>query len=316
MDDVMAKPAANAGQAKASGPAQTSAPIGPRVPLPGPNDDVRPRMGLTPSEQRYFQGDVLPATSSALISNSRYLNDPYYREAFATQALRRHGPDLPPTYMVPMMSRAIQEVTDFGRVMELLAEEKKRFPAFGEWLDRRHFPSFTREQLAKYPAGTLAAEIHAFLGIPGVDINFLSSDRTVASDLEYLGKAKAAQHDLEHMVSGFGANTAGENALAMLNVVSEARFFTPELATYMSASAVWVSSTGYTRTALHYHHVLPAYLDAMHRGIEAGLAIATPFFMNHWEDYLDWPLEDIAPHLGFKRGPGAEWDWTTEAATG
>ena len=35
-----------------------------------------------------------------------------------------------------------------------------------------------------------------------------------------------------------------------------------------------------------------------------------------WEDYLDWQLDDIADYLGFKRGPGSAWDWTTEAATG
>jgi ubiquinone biosynthesis protein COQ4 len=38
--------------------------------------------------------------------------------------------------------------------------------------------------------------------------------------------------------------------------------------------------------------------------------------MERWEDYLDWQLDDLAAHLGFEPGPGDEWHWTTEAASG
>jgi hypothetical protein len=51
---------------------------------------------LDAAESRYMQGTREPVTSSVLISNSKYLNNPYYREAFAQQALRRHG-RRPPT---------------------------------------------------------------------------------------------------------------------------------------------------------------------------------------------------------------------------
>jgi ubiquinone biosynthesis protein COQ4 len=61
---------------------------------------------------------------------------------------------------------------------------------------------------------------------------------------------------------------------------------------------------------------LPTYLDAMQQGINVGLALKKPLFLNHWENYLDWQLDDIARHLGFTRGPGAAWDWTTEATNG
>jgi hypothetical protein len=128
-------------------------PHGRRVPLPGPNDDVRPRMGLTAKEQAYLQG-TMPVTSSVLISNSTYLNNPYYRGAYATQALRRHGPDLPPTYMVPLMVRALEETTDYRRMAQLIVEEKKRRPEFGAWLDERRYTSYRRDDLAKYERWT------------------------------------------------------------------------------------------------------------------------------------------------------------------
>jgi ubiquinone biosynthesis protein COQ4 len=293
----------------------TNEQMGERVPLPGPDDDVRPKMAMGPEAQRYFQGDKLPATSSALISNSKYLNDPYFREAFVTQALRRHGPDLPATYMVPIATRAMSEVTDYKRLAELVALEKKKFPAFGEWMDRRYFWNVQRDDLAKYPKGTLGAEIYTFMGLEGVDMQLGRGALSAESDLEYFLKGRHV-HDVEHMISGFGPNTAGENALAMANVVATARFLTPELANLASMPFVWITSTGYARTALHYHHALPVYLDAMQQGIAAGLALRQPLFMFHWEDYLDWPLDTIAADLGFTRGPDKEWDWTTEAATG
>jgi ubiquinone biosynthesis protein COQ4 len=292
--------------------------MGERVPLPGPNDDVRPAMALSPEGQRYFQGDTLPVTSSVLISNSKYLNNPYYREAFATQALRRHGPDLPPTYMVPIMFKAVDEVVDYKRIEYLLAEEKKKYPEFGEWIDRRKFIHYERDDMAKYAPGTLGAEIYDFLGIPGMDMNLGSGPQSAQTDMEFfkIGRSQGPRHDIEHMVTGFGPNTAGENAISMVNVLCQSRFFTPELATYMNMGLVFITATGYSRTAHHYQHALPTYLDAMHQGIEMGLAFKKPIFMIDWDHYLDWQLDDIAADLGIKRGPGKDWDWTTEAATG
>jgi ubiquinone biosynthesis protein COQ4 len=147
-------------------------------------------------------------------------------------------------------------------------------------------------------------------------MEFAGKHKTDTSDLEYLSLRRGSLHDIEHMVTGFGPNTAGENALSIMNVTADANYFTPELAQMMSQANVWITSTGYNRTALHYHHALPTYLNAMQQGIAAGLALRKPLFLVQWEDYLDWTYEDIAAHLGFKRGPGAQWDWTTDATNG
>lgn len=290
---------------------------GPPPPLPGPDDDVRPRMGGTPGSRRYFQGDKLPVTSSVLISNSKYLNNPYYREAFATQALRRHGHDLPTTYMVPISARAIEEVTDADRKAQLVEEEKLKNPEFAEWLAERRYSDYTLESTAEYGPGTFGREIHELLKIPGVKLDFTFAEKAeVMSDVEYMARRSQVSHDLEHIITGFGPNTAGENALGMVNVTSSAHYFTPELAQLLTHGIMWVATTGLYRTALHYHHVLPTYLDAMQQGIKVGLSIKRPLFMTPWEDYLDWRLEDIAAHLGIERGPGDVWGWTTEASCG
>lgn len=287
-----------------------------RTPLPGDGDDVRPRQGLPEAQLRYFQGDTLPVTSSVLISNSKYLNNPFFREAFATQALRRHGHDLPPTYMVPVMARAFDEVADPARLAQLIAEEKVRFPAFGDWLDARDETTFRRDELAGHAPGTLGHGLFEVLSIAGIDMEFSSRGKVGTSDIEYLQRRRGYQHDLEHLVTGFAANTAGEAALSIMNATADARFFTPELAQMLSAGNMWITSTGLYRTSLHYHHALPTYLDAVQQGIAAGLAVERPLFMVRWSDYLDRPLDEIAATLGFRRGPGSDWDWTTEATNG
>jgi ubiquinone biosynthesis protein COQ4 len=209
-------------------------------------------------------------------------------------------------------------VVDYDRIEHLLAEEKKIYPEFGEWIDQRKFLHYERDDMAQYAPGTLGAELHEFLSIPGMDMKLGSGPQSAESDLDFFrnGRSRGPRHDIEHMVTGFGPNTAGENAISMVTVLCQSRFFTPELATFMNLGSVFITAAGYSRTALHYHHVLPTYLDAMHQGIEMGLAFRKPIFMVDWDDYLDWQLDDIATDLGFKRGPGQDWDWTTEAATG
>jgi ubiquinone biosynthesis protein COQ4 len=266
------------------------------------------------AEARYMQGDREPVTSSVLISNSKYLNNPYYRDAFAQQALRRFGHDLPPTYHIPAMIKAMSEVADYADFARLIAEEKVKNPDFGAWVDARRWTSYRVDDLGFYAEGTLGAAIKAFLE-KGYDMEFIKA-REVTSDLQYIVQRRTALHDIEHLVTGFGPNTAGEQALSICNITAFARYFTPALAQYFSEANCFVGAAGYMRTSLHYHHVMPTYLEAMQQGIAAGLALKRPLFLESCEDYLDWKLEDIAPHLGFARGPGEAWDWTTEAASG
>jgi ubiquinone biosynthesis protein COQ4 len=281
-------------------------------PATSPASSAEPTMSAV--ESRYMQGEREPATSSVLISNSKYLNNPYYRDAFAQQALRRHGPDLPPTYMVPLMMKAISEVTDRAEASRLIAEEKVKNPEFGAWIDARQRSIFRPDEVRDHRQGTLGAAIRVFMAA-GYNMEFIAQ-REAPSDIDYLRQTRAAFHDIEHLVTGFAPNTAGEAALALCNIATFARYFTPALAQYLSHANCWISAGGYMRTSLHYHQVLPTYLEAMQLGIAAGLALKRPLFLEPWGDYLDWPLEDIATHIGFVRGPVDAWAWTTEAASG
>jgi ubiquinone biosynthesis protein COQ4 len=277
-------------------------------------EEVATRGPLDAKEAAYMQGEREPVQSSVLISNSKYLNNPYYRDAYVQHALRRHGHDLPHTYGIPMMVRAVNEMTDYPAAIQMIAEEKTKNREFADWLDARRVHTYRAEDLAGYAEGTLGARIRAFLA-EGYDMEFMHK-ADVTSDFDYMVKRRVAVHDLEHIVSGFGPNNAGEQALSMANVATAAHYFSPDLAQFVNAFNVWVTSTSYNRNSLHYPATMPVMLEAMQRGIEFGRALKKPLFMVNWEDYLDWTLEAIAGELGVTRGPGDAWAWTSDASAG
>ena len=280
----------------------------------GEDAPPRTRRELNEMEARYMRGPVDPVTSSVLISSSKYLNNPYYRDAFSQFALRRHGKDLPETYLIPNMVKALSECRDDEDFARLVEEEKARFPAFGAWLSERRITAYEPEAMRHHKPGTLGAAICTFLSDGGMEMQFMMKGEAPRSDLEYIRKRRVIHHDIEHMVTGFGPNEFGEQALSTMNVASAAAAFTPKLAQYLSEANTWVTATSYYRTSLHAPNLMPGMLEAMRHGVAAGQAIRTPLIMVAWEDYLDWPLEEIAGDLGFERGPGDAWAWSREAA--
>jgi ubiquinone biosynthesis protein Coq4 len=270
---------------------------------------------LDKSESQYMQGGAEPATSSVLISNSKYLNNPYYRDAFSQMALRRHGHDLPETYLIPHMIKAINEVKDYPRYFQLIEEEKQKKPEFAAWLKARRLTTYTPENTKDHAPGTLGAAIHEFVSASGMNMEFMLQGE-ITNDLDYITRRRVQNHDIEHMVTGFGPNQLGEEALAIMNVTAAGKYFSPELAQNWSDYNVFVSVCSYKRVSLHYPELLPAYLDAMKLGIEAGQGLKKPLPMIDWEDYLDWRVEDICADLGFRRGPGEAWDYSRDVARG
>ena len=272
------------------------------------------RRELDATEARYMRGAADPVTSSVLISNSKYLNNPYYRDAFAQFALRRHGHDLPETYLIPNMVRALSECRDDAEFAALVEAEKVKFPAFAAWLAERLHTDYDPAHMQHHKDGTLGASIRDFMTKSGMEMQFMMKGMPVKTDLDYIKKRRVSHHDIEHMVTGFGPNELGEQALSIMNVASASAAFSPKLAQYLSEANTWVTATSYYRVSLHAPQLMPHMLEAMRVGTAAGQAIRTPMMMVRWEDYLDWPVEDICGDLGFQRGPGAAWDWSRDAA--
>ena len=259
------------------------------------------------ADAAYMKGDGAPVAGSIPMSTSRYLNSPLFSHAYTTLALRRFGHDIPVTYDIPDMTRGLEDVADLKKTVRLIAEEREKKPEFAAWLDRRTHTSWKAEEMGHYADGTLGAAIRDFITKPGMDIEFSYKGKEVTSDIEYLFKRASQTHDIQHMVTRFGANIAGETAMAMMNVTCDANYFSPELAHALYTGTLFVSSASYMRAGLHYPAGMPILLEAMERGIAAGRAIKKPLLMVDWEDYLDWQIADIAPDLGFEPGPGDAW---------
>lgn len=262
---------------------------------------------LTAEEAAYMTGGKEPVRGSVPATTSRFLDSPLFSHAYTVLSLRRLGDDVAITYDIPAMQRALGDVADPAAMMRALAEERAINPAFAAWLDRRRFTSWNAGQLAPHAAGTLGGTMRAFIVDSGMQIEFMNKDREIASDIDYIYKRHGASHDIQHMVTGFGPSIAGETALAMMNVTSNAKFFNPALAEMISLPNLFVSSGAYMRGGLHYGAGMPVLLEAMERGIAAGRALNQPLLTIEWEDYLDLSVEEIAQELGFERGPGDAW---------
>jgi ubiquinone biosynthesis protein Coq4 len=271
---------------------------------------------LSATEARYMTGGIEPVTSSVLVSSSKYLNNPYYRDAFCQFALRRPGTDLPPTYLIPNMIRALAETRDDREFAALIAAEKAAKPDFAAWLDRRRLTTYVPDEMRHHAAGTLGATIREFVETSGMEMNFMKAGLQPRSDMEYLLKRRVPHHDIEHMVTGFGPNALGEAALAVMNNAANYRHFSPALAQYLNEATMWVTTTSLYRTSLHAPALMADMYGAWAQALAAGAAIRRPLMLVDWEDYLDWPVDDIAADLGFARGPGTAWDYSSDVVAG
>ncbi len=270
--------------------------------------------GMTAEEAAYMRGDQKPVAGSVPMSTSKYLNSPLFVHAYATMGLRRMGPDVPITYDIPTMSRALADVADYAEAARLLQEEKAINPVLAAWLDRRRPLDIRPEAVADCAEGTFGAELRAFM-TKGYKVDFVHNFEA-RNDLEYLMKMIGHTHDIQHIVTGFGPNHAGEHALALMNVASAYNKLTPELAGFICAANQFVSWALLTRVSLHYRDAMPIVLEATRQGIVAGQSLAALLFMIDWDSYYDWPLDTLAAHLGIERGPGDAWDYTEALCTG
>jgi ubiquinone biosynthesis protein COQ4 len=276
--------------------------------------DAKARRGLKPQEIAYMRGGMEPATSSVLTSSSKYLNDPYYRDTFAQYGLRKIGDDLPPTYLIPNMIRALAEVRDDAEFLALVQAERAKNPAFAAWLDRRRLTTYRPAEMRHYPDDTLGGRIRDFIEKSGMEMQFMKAGLEPRNDIEYMIKRRAAHHDIEHIVTGFGPNALGEPALAIMNNVSILNHITPALAKYLNEANMFITATGIFRASLHTPELLLDLYTAWELAIGAGNAIRMPLFMVDWEDYLDKTPDEICADLGFRRGPAEAWSYSNKLA--
>lgn len=273
-------------------------------------------MEIRGEEAAYLMGTAQPAAGSVLISTSRYLNNPLFRDVYAQMGLKRDGLDLPPAYLIPQINRAIAEETDFAALNAMLAAERERLPEFAAWLDARFTSAWDLATVAGCAEGTVGALIRGFLETSGMEIDFMFRGEP-ADDFGYMIKRRVQNHDIEHLVTGLDASPVGEIALIVANTMALFRYFTPEFANALSLQPMFLASTSLMRAACHYPSVTPAMLEGFALGHDLGSKQERPLFMIRWEDWIDVPVEEARARLHFTSGPPTgHWAWTHEASRG
>lgn len=273
-------------------------------------------MEITGADADYLKGAREPVAGSVLLSTSRFLNNPRFRDVYAQMGLKRDGHDLPPAFLIPEVNRAVAEETDMARLLELLAEERALLPEFAAWLDERFVSDWSATDLSGCRDGTVGARIRRFIAESGFEIDFMFRGPP-QSDFEFLLKRRVQNHDIEHMITGLDTSQVGEIALIVANAVSTFNYFQPEFANLLSFQPMFLASTSLMRMACHYPAAVPAMLEGFAIGRAVGARQTRPLFMIRWEDWIDTPCEEAREALGFGDSPGeGHWSWVDEVARG
>ncbi len=271
-------------------------------------------------DREYMEGKTRPLDDygSVLMTSSKYLNSARFRDVYAQEGLRRQGRDVPTTILIHKTLEAFADVTDPAEVEALFTREREVNPDARVWLDARALADFSLDELKSCRAETFGGTIYAYVAArPGFELNFTRRGLVPTSDWTYFQKAGTLSHDLEHMITGFGTNPIGEQALIACNIKSYCRYFSTELAGELTRLISFQMSTNIMKTSLHYPQVLATTLEGWKIGIEMGDALKRPLITADWRRYLGWPIEEIRRDLNIINAPPpGTWDWTSEARRG
>jgi ubiquinone biosynthesis protein Coq4 len=262
----------------------------------------------------YYNGAIkkIPTESSVLVSSSPYLNHAGLRALIAQEMLRRNGPDVPNTAFIPEVAQIFHELEDHALILRLFEEEKKRLPEFRQWLERRQLADFTVDDVKGSAPGTLGAVIYDFLANSGYQIDHFFQGMKIETDFDFYLKQRTYTHDIEHMITGFETDHAGEIALLAANARAFYRYFRPELAAFFNRVGAYLKAKTTMKSALFYPESFKIELDAEDFGAQQGRNWKMPLMLLPYRDMLDRQVSDIRAEYGITPTlPSGTWKWTT-----
>lgn len=220
---------------------------------------------------------TLTTASSVLVSSSGYLNDARLREWIGTEALRRNGTDYPLLFGLPTMVRALDEARDLDRIEALIAEERRRKPALDAWFEARFISSYTKDDLAAQPAGSIGRRLFDYMAENGFELELdprIQADPSwrPTTDFEYWNLRSGQTHDFDHILGEVGFDYLGEAWPAFFRIGNMYRHLSPELAGELSVLQMMIVWPWFLRTMMHYPTCWPALFDGMVKGYAAGQA--------------------------------------------
>lgn len=252
------------------------------------------------ADRAYFNGAIkkVETTSSILVSSSAYLSHPELRHLIGQEMLRRNGDDLPNTAFIPEVAQILHDLEDMEAIIGLFEAEKARLPLFKTWLEQRSLSDFTLDQTKDCAPGTLGAALYDFMKNSGYQLDLFFQEVKVVNDFTFYLRQTALNHDIEHIVTGFGPNHGGEVALLNANMVSKARYFRPELANFFSRISIYLKAKTIMKDGLFYPEAMALNLEAEFQGALQARNWKYPIMLVNWRDYMDHQISDIREELG------------------
>ena len=259
-------------------------------------------------ERAYFNGGIqqIGTDSSVLVSSSRYLNHGELRSLVAQEMLRRNGPDLPNTAYIPEVAQIMMVLEDYPRIMELFEQEKARLPLFKAWCDNRSLSDFKKDDVRHCKPGTLGAALFNWMETSGYELDVFYRELVVVNDLTFYLRQAALNHDIEHLVTGFGPNHGGEIALLNANMYSRVRYFHPELAAFFCRIQGYLKSKTIMKDVLHYPEAFALNVEAEFVGASQAHNWTYPIMLADWRAMIDWQMDDIRKERGITPVPPAD----------
>lgn len=256
-------------------------------------------------ERAYFNGAIrqVETDSSVLVSSSKYLNNAELRHLIAQEMLRRNGSDLPNTAYIPEVAQILMMLEDYGRLMALFEEEKARLPKFREWCEKRSLSDFKKDEVKDCAPGTLGAALYNWMENSGYELDLFYREIEVVNDLTFYLRQAALNHDIEHMVTGFGPNHGGEIALLNANMYSRVRYFHPELAAFFNRIQSYLKAKTIMKDALHYPEAAALNVEAEFIGASQAHNWKYPIMLADWRSMADWQMADIREELNITPVP-------------
>jgi ubiquinone biosynthesis protein Coq4 len=249
----------------------------------------------------------LATDSSVLISSSDYLNDAALRDWIAYAMLRRNGADDPPERELERLAPILARVQDRPRIGRLVAGERRANPAFDAWLSERFVSTFTLDDLAACPPGSVGAILSEAVQAGRAR---LVPPRPVADDWDYILLRRDQTRWLEHIVAGASFDAFGEFTTHVVHLANLFRCLSPDLAGELAVHRMFAALRAIPRTILHYPQTTLAMLDALVRGRRFGLE-SGPVLMAKYEDVLHLPPVQARGRLGFAAAEAVD---TSEAS--
>lgn len=242
--------------------------------------------------------------SSVLVSSSRWLNDARVREWVSTENLRRNGHDYPLLYGLPTLMQAVDEVRDVEEAERLVAEERRRNPAFDQWLNEAFVSTYSKDDLKEYPEGSVGHQLFEYMDefdlSPELNSRILDNpDWKPANTLDYWNLRMGQTHDAYHILGEVGFGSVAEYFITGVVTGNVFRHLGAELAGALMTVNTLIMFPWMTRTMLHYPGAWPDLWRNLSYGYEVGQQ-SDALFTAKFEEIMHLSPAEARAALGWR----------------